>query len=53
MVGDQSMRIADLLESRVAIISASLGLPIAWPNIVFDPPTGPALLPGSRLSLRE
>ncbi len=31
MVGDQSMRIADLLESRVAIISASLGLPIAWP----------------------
>lgn len=41
MVGDQSMRIADLLESRVAIISASLGLPIAWPNIVFDPPDAP------------
>ncbi len=38
MVGDQSMRIADLLESRVAIISASLGLPIAWPNIAFTPP---------------
>lgn len=41
MVGDQSMRIADLLESRVAIISASLGLPIARPNIVFDPPDAP------------
>ncbi|MGU0055449.1 hypothetical protein ACVXG7_02900 [Enterobacter hormaechei] len=33
MVGDQSMRIADLLESRVAI-PRPLGLPIAWPNIV-------------------
>lgn len=38
MVGDQSMRIADLLESRVAIIAESLGLPIAWPNIAFTPP---------------
>ncbi|AWX01051.1 phage tail terminator-like protein [Enterobacter hormaechei subsp. xiangfangensis] len=38
MVGDQSMRIAELLESRVAIIAESLGLPIAWPNIAFTPP---------------
>lgn len=38
MAGDQSMRIADLLESRVAIIAESLGLPIAWPNITFTPP---------------
>ncbi|WP_250133765.1 DUF4128 domain-containing protein [Citrobacter freundii] len=32
------MRIADLLESRVAIIAESLGLPIAWQNIAFTPP---------------
>ncbi|WP_449543759.1 phage tail terminator-like protein [Enterobacter ludwigii] len=32
------MRIAELLESRVAIIAESLGLPIAWPNIAFIPP---------------
>ncbi|HID1059823.1 TPA: DUF4128 domain-containing protein [Enterobacter roggenkampii] len=32
------MRIAGLLESRVAIIAESLGLPIAWPNIAFTPP---------------
>lgn len=38
MAGDQSMRIADLLESRVAITAESLGLPIAWPNIAFTPP---------------
>ncbi|MCM7631324.1 phage tail terminator-like protein [Enterobacter bugandensis] len=38
MAGDQSMRIAELLESRVAIIAESLGLPIAWPNITFTPP---------------
>lgn len=38
MVADQSMRIADLLEGRIAIIGSSLGLPIAWPNIAFDPP---------------
>ena len=38
MAGDQSMRIADLLEGRVAAISSSLGLPVAWPNIVFTPP---------------
>ncbi|EBR8100291.1 hypothetical protein DOA48_07250 [Salmonella enterica subsp. enterica serovar Thompson] len=38
MSGDQSMRIAELLESRVAIIAESLGLPIAWPNIAFTPP---------------
>ncbi|ECW2962979.1 hypothetical protein F3X75_13785 [Salmonella enterica subsp. enterica] len=38
MTGDQSMRIAELLESRVAIIAESLGLPIAWPNIAFTPP---------------
>ncbi|EHN8804329.1 hypothetical protein FD827_03285 [Klebsiella pneumoniae] len=38
MAGDQSMRIAELLESRVAIIAESLGLPIAWPNIAFTPP---------------
>ncbi|HBE5941949.1 TPA: DUF4128 domain-containing protein [Escherichia coli] len=38
MAGDQSMRIAELLESRVAIIAESLGLPIAWPNIAFIPP---------------
>lgn len=38
MAGDQSMRIAELLESRVAIIAEPLGLPIAWPNIAFTPP---------------
>ena len=38
MASDQSMRIADLLEGRVAAISSSLGLPIAWPNIPFAPP---------------
>lgn len=38
MAGDQSMRIAELLESRVAIIAESLGLQIAWPNIAFTPP---------------
>lgn len=38
MAGDQSMRIAELLESRVAIIAESIGLPIAWPNIAFTPP---------------
>ena len=38
MAGDQSMRIAELLESRVAIIAESLGLPNAWPNIAFTPP---------------
>lgn len=38
MAGDQSMRIADLLEGRVAAISSSLGLPVARPNIVFTPP---------------
>lgn len=38
MAGDQSMRISELLESRVAIIAESLGLPIAWPNIAFTPP---------------
>lgn len=38
MAGDQSMRITELLESRVAIICSSLGLPVAWPNIIFEPP---------------
>lgn len=38
MAGDQSMRIADLLEGRVAVICSSLGLPVAWPNIAFTPP---------------
>ncbi|WP_318368920.1 phage tail terminator-like protein [Enterobacter sp.] len=38
MVGDQSMRIAELLESRVAVICSSLGLPVAWPNLSFMPP---------------
>lgn len=38
MVSDQSMRIAGLLESRVAVICSSLGLPVAWPNIAFIPP---------------
>ena len=38
MAGDQSRRIADLLERRVAIIAEALGLPIAWPNIAFTPP---------------
>lgn len=37
MAGDQSMRIAELLESRIAVIGSSLGLPIAWPNIAFTP----------------
>lgn len=42
MASDQSMRIAELLESRVAVISASLGLPLAWPNVIFEPPdSGP------------
>lgn len=41
MASDQSMRITGLLESRVAGIAASLGLPIAWPNIAFDPPDAP------------
>lgn len=38
MASDQSMRIADLLESRVAVICSSLGLQVAWPNIGFTPP---------------
>ncbi len=38
MAGDQTMRIADLLEGRVAAICSSIGLPVTWPNIVFDPP---------------
>jgi len=38
MACDQSMRIAGLLESRVAVICSSLGLPVAWPNIAFTPP---------------
>ncbi|HAS0964537.1 TPA: hypothetical protein I3753_004212 [Enterobacter hormaechei] len=38
MAGDQSMRIADLLEGRIAVICSSLGLPVAWPNIAFTPP---------------
>lgn len=38
MASDQSMRIAELLESRVAIICSSLGLPVAWPNLPFTPP---------------
>lgn len=37
MASDQSMRIAGMLESRVAVIGGSLGLPIAWPNIPFEP----------------
>lgn len=38
MAGDQSMRIAGMLEGRVAVICSSLGLPVAWPNIAFTPP---------------
>lgn len=38
MACDQSMRIAGLLESRVAVICSSLGLQVAWPNIAFTPP---------------
>ena len=38
MAADQSMRIADLLESRTAVICSSLGRPVAWPNIAFTPP---------------
>ena len=41
MASDQSMRIAELLESRIAVICSSLGLPVAWPNIAFDPPDAP------------
>lgn len=37
MAGDQSMRIAGLLESRVAVICSSFGLQVAWPNIAFTP----------------
>lgn len=40
MASDQSMRLADLLEGRVAVICSSLGLPVAWPNIQFTPPDG-------------
>jgi hypothetical protein len=36
MAGDQSMRIAELLESRVAVICFAR-LPMAWPNIAFTP----------------
>ena len=35
------MRIAELLESRIAVICSSLGLPVAWPNIAFEPPDAP------------
>lgn len=42
MAGDQSMRIAELLESRIAVICSSLGLPVAWPNIAFIPPDNAA-----------
>ncbi|BBS32452.1 DUF4128 domain-containing protein [Enterobacter cloacae] len=38
MAGDQSIRIVDLLESRIAVICSSLGLPVAWPNLPFTPP---------------
>jgi len=38
MASDQSVRIAGLLESHVAVICSSLGLPVAWPNIAFAPP---------------
>lgn len=38
MAGDQSMRIADLLEGRIAVICSSLGLPVAWTNLPFTPP---------------
>lgn len=38
MAGDQSIRIADLLEGRIAVICSLLGLPVAWPNIAFTPP---------------
>ncbi|HAS0904467.1 DUF4128 domain-containing protein [Enterobacter kobei] len=38
MASDQSMRIAGLLEGRIAVICSSLGLPVAWPNIAFTPP---------------
>ena len=41
MASDQSMRIAELLESRIAVICLSLGLPVAWPNIAFEPPDAP------------
>ncbi|MCR2775551.1 DUF4128 domain-containing protein [Enterobacter kobei] len=37
MAGDQSIRIVDLLESRIAVICSSLGLPVAWPNLPFTP----------------
>ncbi|MDE9621005.1 DUF4128 domain-containing protein [Citrobacter portucalensis] len=38
MADDQSMRIAALLESRLAEISFAIGMPVAWPNIIFEPP---------------
>lgn len=38
MASDKSMRIAGLLEGRIAVICSSLGLPVAWPNIAFTPP---------------
>ncbi|WP_318378819.1 DUF4128 domain-containing protein [Enterobacter sp.] len=38
MASDQSMRIAELLESRLADISREINMPVAWPNIAFDPP---------------
>ena len=43
MVSDQSIRIAGLLESRVAVICSSLELPVAWPNLAFEPPDAPYL----------
>ncbi|MFC2189631.1 DUF4128 domain-containing protein [Enterobacter hormaechei] len=38
MAIDQSMRIAELLESRLADIARGIGMPVAWPNIAFEPP---------------
>ncbi|HCJ7745409.1 TPA: DUF4128 domain-containing protein [Citrobacter freundii] len=38
MAGDQSMLIAELLESRLADIALAIDMPIAWPNIIFEPP---------------
>ncbi len=38
MAGDQTMRIADLLEGRVAAVCSTIRLPVAWPNIAFEPP---------------
>lgn len=37
-MADQSLRIAELLESRVAVFAKAQGVQVAWENIPFTPP---------------